>query len=151
MNFRLFVLAVVTAALTVGCTFPSSRRVVGRGQVGQLQRIEYGTVQQMNPVVVAGERGQIGLYGGGLTGAAAGGGVGHGVGRDLARAGGAVVGAVAGQAVEEVATRQDAMEIVVKLETGSTVVLTQLQPPSVVVGDRVGVASGAGGARILLP
>jgi len=151
MNPRLMGLSVLLGLFTVGCTFPSGSRMVSRRQVGQLQRLEYGTVQQLNPVVVEGDRGQIGLYGGGITGAAAGGGVGHGVGRDLARAGGAVVGAVTGQAVEEALTRREAMELVIRMENGSTVVLTQVEPPVVAVGDRVGVASGAGGARILLP
>jgi outer membrane lipoprotein SlyB len=150
MNPKLMILA-LGVAVSAGCTLPSSGRVVSRRQVGQLQRIEYGTVQQVNDVVVEGDRGQIGLYGGGLTGAAAGGGIGHGVGRDLARAGGAVVGAVAGQAVEEAVTRKSAREMVVKLENGTTVVVTQIAPPVVAVGDRVGVASGAGGSRILLP
>jgi outer membrane lipoprotein SlyB len=151
MNARLLGLAIATGVFATGCTFPSSGRIVSRRQVGQLQRIEYGTVQQVNAVVVEGERGPIGLYGGGLTGAAAGGGVGHGVGRDLAQAGGAVVGAIAGQAVEEAVTRKTAAEIVIKLENGSTVVVTQVAPPIVAVGDRVGVASGPGGSRVLLP
>jgi outer membrane lipoprotein SlyB len=151
MHPRLTLPLALAGVVLAGCTFPSSRHVVSRHQVGQLQRIEYGTVQQITPVVVEGERGQLGLYGGGLTGAAAAGGVGQGVGRDLARAGGAVAGAVVGQATEEALSRKDAMEMVIKLENGSTVVLTQVQPPVVAVGDRVGVATGAGGARILMP
>ena len=116
-----------------------------------MQRIEYGTVQKVNNVVVEGERGQIGMYGGGLTGAAAGGAAGQGVGRDLARAGGAVVGAVAGQAVEEAVTRKPALEMTIKLDNGSEVVVTQESPPAFAVGDRVGVASGPGGSRVLVP
>lgn len=151
MNPRLAGMAIAVVVLGAGCTFPSGSRVVNRRQVGQLQHIEYGTVQQVSPVVVEGERGQIGLVGGGLSGSAAAGGVGQGVGRDLARAGGAVVGAVAGQAVEEAATRKAAAELTIKLENGSVVVVTQESPPTFAVGDRVGVASGAGGARVLVP
>jgi outer membrane lipoprotein SlyB len=151
MNLKLVGLATLAGIVLTGCTLPSSGRVVSRRQVGQLQRIEWGTVQTVNDVVVEGERGQIGLYGGGLTGAAAGGGIGHGVGRDLARAGGAVVGAVAGQAVEEAVTRKSAKEMVIKLENGSIVLITQVSAPAVAVGDRVGVASGPGGSRVMLP
>jgi outer membrane lipoprotein SlyB len=151
MNPKLVGLAVAIGVLVAGCTLPSSGRVVSRRQVGQLQRVEWGTVQTVNDVVVEGQRSQLGLYGGGLTGAAAGGGIGHGVGRDLARAGGAVVGAVAGQAVEEAATRKAAKEILIRLENGSTVLLTEVSAPIVAVGDRVGVASGPGGSRIMLP
>ena len=116
-----------------------------------MQRIEYGTVEKASRVVVEGQHGQIGTYGGGLSGAAAAGGVGHGVGTDLARAGGAVVGAVAGQAVEEGMTRKEALELTVKLEDGSRVVITQAGAPVFGVGDRVAVAHGAGGARVLAP
>lgn len=151
MKFRLIGLAVLLGTWGVGCTFPSRSRVVDRTHAGQMQRIQYGTVEKVSDVVIEGQRGQIGLYGGGLTGAAAGGGVGQGVGRDLARAGGAVAGAVAGQAVEEVVTRKAALEMTIKMDNGAMVVLTQEAPPSVVVGDRVGVASGPGGSRLILP
>jgi outer membrane lipoprotein SlyB len=151
MNPKLITVAGLLVAFGAGCTFPSGSRVVSRKQAGQIQRIEYGTVEKVSDVVIEGERTQIGLYGGGLTGAAAGGGVGHGTGRDLARAGGAVAGAVAGQAVEEAVTRKAALEMIIKLDSGSTVVLTEETLPAVVVGDRVGVASGPGGSRLLLP
>lgn len=151
MNIRMIGFTVLVGVFLTGCTLPSSSRVVSRRQVGQMQRIEYGTVQKVSNVVVEGERGQIGMYGGGLTGAAAGGAAGQGVGRDLARAGGAVVGAVAGQAVEEAVTRKSALEMTIKLENGSLVVVTQEAPPLFAVGDRVGVASGPGGSRVLVP
>ena len=151
MNPRLASLAVAVSVLGFGCTFPSGSRVVSRRLVDQLQHIDYGTVQQVSHVTVEGERVQIGLVGGGLTGSAAAGGAGQGVGRDLVRAGGAVVGAVTGQAVEEAVTRKSAVELTIKLENGSVVVVTQEVPPTFAVGDRVGVASGAGGARVMVP
>lgn len=116
-----------------------------------MQRIEYGTVQKVNDVVIAGQRGPIGIYGGGATGVAATGNVGQGVGNDLARVGGGVVGAVAGQAVEEAITRKDAREFIIKMDNGATVVVTQALPANFEVGERVGVASGPGGARVLAP
>jgi outer membrane lipoprotein SlyB len=142
---------VVVGFFGAGCTFPSSSRVVGRQQAGQLQRIEYGTIEKVSDVVIEGNRGPIGTYGGAVTGAAAAGAAGHGTGRDLARAGGAVAGAVAGQAVEEAVTRKDAQEMVVKMDNGSLVVVTQPAKPAFGVGDRVAVISGAGGARVTAP
>jgi len=139
------------SALVAGCTFPSSSRVVSRQQAGQLRRLEYGTVEKVNNVVVEGQRGQIGLYGGGATGAAAAGDVGHGVGTDLARVGGAVVGAVAGQAVEEAVTRKDAREMFIKMDNGSVVVVTQPGSLTFAVGERVAVVNGPGGAEVLAP
>lgn len=151
MKTQLLLLAVLIGVGSAGCTFPSSSRVVSRSQVGRAQRIDYGTIEKMNSVVVAGQRGQIGTLGGGLTGAAATSDVGHGAGHALAQAGGAVVGAVAGQAVEEVVTRKDALEIIVKLDNGSLVMVTQETSPGFQIGDRVLVASGGGGDRVMLP
>ena len=99
--------------------------MVSRNQAGQIRRLEYGTVERVNPVVLEGQRGQIGLYGGGAAGVAGGGAVGHGVGTDLAKVGGGIVGAVTGQAVEEAVTRKDALEMFIKMDNGSIVVITQ--------------------------
>lgn len=151
MKTAAFGAAVCLVVLSAGCTFPSSKRVVSRQQAGQLQRIEYGTVEKVNDVVIAGQRGPIGLYGGGAAGAASMGGTGHGVGRDLAQVGGAVVGAVGGQAVEEAVTRKDAREMVIKMDNGAMVLVTQAGPPEFGVGERVAVANGPGGARVLAP
>jgi outer membrane lipoprotein SlyB len=141
----------ISGALLAGCTFPSSGRVVSRNQAGQMRRLDYGTVEKISPVVVEGQRGQIGLYGGGAAGVASGGAVGHGVGTDLAQVGGGIVGAVAGQAVEEAVTRKDAREMFIKLDNGSMVVVTQIGSPTFGVGERVAVANGPGGAQVLIP
>lgn len=144
------VMVLLGVSLTA-CTFPSKGRVVSRQQAGKMRRLEYGTVQKVNNVVLEGQRGPIGLYGGGGAGVAAGGAVGHGVGQDLAQVGGGIVGAVAGEAVEEAVTRKDALEMFIKLDSGAMVVITQAGPPTFNVGERVAVASGAGGAQVLLP
>jgi outer membrane lipoprotein SlyB len=142
---------VVLGALAAGCTFPSSGRLVSRQQVGHVQRLDYGTVQKVSPVVIGGERSILGLYGGGAVGGAGAGAVGQGTGRDLAQAGGAVAGAVVGQAVEEAATRKDGIELIVKLDNGSLVTVTQPATPTFAVGDRVAVANGPGGGRVIAP
>ncbi|MEO7412029.1 MAG: hypothetical protein ABIZ81_01615 [Opitutaceae bacterium] len=142
---------ILFSAFLVGCTFPSSSRVVSRQQAGQMRRLEYGTVEKVSKVVVEGQRGQIGLYGGAGAGVAAAGEVGHGVGTDLARVGGAVVGAVAGQAVEEAVTRKDAREMFIKLDSGSVVVITQSGSQAFAVGERVAITNGPGGAEVLSP
>ena len=95
-----------------------------RGQANVLQRAELGTVTSVREVNIEGQKGQLGMYGGGLMAAAAASG-GRGVGGAVVQATGAVVGAVAGQAVEEVATRKAAQEINIRLDDGSTVTVTQ--------------------------
>ena len=133
-----------------GCTFPSSRRTVPSAQANVLQRAELGTVTSVREVNIEGQKGQIGMYGGGLIGAAAASG-GRGVGGAVVQATGAVVGAVAGQAVEEAATRKRAQEISIRLDDGSTVTVTQDSSTGLFMdGDRVRVINGGGHARVAM-
>jgi outer membrane lipoprotein SlyB len=134
----------------IGCTFPSSRRTVPAGQANVLQRVETGSVTSVREVNIEGQRSNLGMYGGGLVGGAAGSG-GRGVGGAVVQATSAVAGAVAGQAVEEVATRKRAQEITVRLDDGSTVVVTQESSTGLFRdGDRVRVLNGGGSARVAM-
>jgi outer membrane lipoprotein SlyB len=149
MNSKLAVLLItgITVALA-GCTFPSSRRTVPAAQANVLQRAELGTVTSVREVNIEGQKGQLGMYGGGIIGAAAGSG-GRGVGGAVVQATSAVAGAVAGQAVEEVATRKRAQEITIRLDDGSTVTVTQESSTGLFMdGDRVRVLNGGGQARV---
>jgi outer membrane lipoprotein SlyB len=151
MNSKLHVLLIAGISVGIaGCTFPSSRRTVPSAQANVLQRAEYGTVTSVREVNIEGQRGQIGLYGGGLMGAAATSG-GRGVGGAVVQATGAVVGAVAGQAVEEAVTRKRAQEINIRLDDGSTVTVTQESSTGLFMdGDRVRVMNGGGQARVAM-
>lgn len=149
-NLPRIVLVVATALVVSGCTFPSSRRTVPAAQANVLQRMELGTVTSVREVNIEGQKGQLGMYGGGLVGAAAASG-GRGVGGAVMQAGGAVAGAVAGQAVEEVATRKRAQEITIRLDDGSTVTVTQESSTGLFMdGDRVRVINGGGYARVAM-
>jgi outer membrane lipoprotein SlyB len=149
-NLPLIVLFSGLSVAFVGCTFPSSRRTVPIGQANVLQRAELGTVTSVREVNIEGQKGQIGMYGGGLVGGAAASG-GSGVSGAVVRATGAVVGAVAGQAVEEVATRKRAQEITIRLDDGNTVTVTQDTSTGLFIdGDRVRVINGGGHARVAM-
>ena len=149
MNSKLAVLLITGISVGVaGCTFPSSRRTVPAAQANVLQRAELGTVTSVREVNIEGQKGQLGMYGGGIIGAAAGSG-GRGVGGAVVQATSAVAGAVAGQAVEEVATRKRAQEITIRLDDGSTVTVTQESSTGLFMdGDRVRVLNGGGYARV---
>lgn len=152
MNSKLplVVLLAGFSVAVVGCTFPSSRRTVPSAQANVLQRSEYGTVTSVREVNIEGQRGQLGLYGGGLMGAAAASG-GRGVGGAVMQATGAVAGAVVGQAVEESATRKRAQEITIRLDDGSLVTVTQESSTGLFMdGDRVRVLNGGGHARVAM-
>jgi outer membrane lipoprotein SlyB len=151
MNTKLTVLVLAGIAIGLaGCTFPSSRRTVPSAQANVLQRAELGTVTSVREVNIEGQKGQLGLYGGGLVGAAAASG-GRGVSGAVVQASGAVVGAVAGQAVEEAATRKRAQEITIRLDDGNTVTVTQESATGLFMdGDRVRVINGGGHARVAM-
>jgi outer membrane lipoprotein SlyB len=149
-NLPLSVLVGVFSVVLAGCTFPSSRRTVPNGQANVLNRIEIGTVTHVRAVNIEGQKSSLGTFGGGIVGGAAASG-GSGVSGAVVRAGGAVVGAVAGQAVEEVATRKTAQEITVRLDDGSTVVVTQESSSGLFQdGDRVRILNGGGYARVAM-
>ena len=138
------------AVLAAGCTFPSSRRTVPAGQANVLQRTETGVVTSVREVNIEGQKSNLGLFGGGIIGGAAASG-GRGVGGAVVQAAGSIAGAVAGQAVEEAATRKRAQEITIRLDDGSTVVVTQESSTGLFQdGDRVRVLNGGGQARVAM-
>ncbi len=132
------------------CTFPSSRTTIPASQAGVMQQVSLGTVSNVREVNIEGQKGNLGLMGGGAMGAAvARPSPGSGRAAAVGQAAGAVVGAVAGQAVEEVATRKRAQELTVQLDDGQTVVVTQETNGGMFRdGDRVRILHGGGGARV---
>jgi outer membrane lipoprotein SlyB len=136
------------AGLTSGCLFPARGSIYDRRAANQVQRVEYGTIEQVRNVTIAGQHSGIGVIGGAAVGGAAASGIGHGVGTALAEAGGVVVGAVAGDATEEALTRKAALELTIKLDSGNTIVVAQEVPPEFILGDRVRVVIGGGMTRV---
>ena len=151
MKTKLPLFAVLAAVMLSGCTIPSSRNTVPRSQAGVLQSVDTGVVTSVRVVNIEGQRTNLGLYGGGIVGAAGASGVGKGVGNAIATAGGAVAGAVVGQAVEEAATRKTAQEISIRMDDGRSVVVTQeVQSGLFQDGDRVRVMHSQGEARVAM-
>ncbi len=141
----------LAGALVAGCTFPSSRTTVPRSHTGVMQNVDTGVVTSIRVVNIEGQRNNLGLYGGGLMGAAGASGIGKGVGNSVATAAGAVGGAIAGQAIEEAATRKVAQEISVRLDDGRTVVVTQVVQSGLFQdGDRVRILNAHGEARVAM-
>lgn len=145
------VLSGLLVLAVTGCTLPSSRRTIRSSQANVAQRVNTGVVTSAREVNIEGQRSQLGLYGGGLVGAAAGSGVGRGVGNALATAGGALGGAIVGQAVEESVTRKRAQEITIRMDDGDTMVVTQAVDGGLFQdGDRVRLLQGGGEARVAM-
>ncbi|MDR0736761.1 MAG: hypothetical protein LBF51_08060 [Zoogloeaceae bacterium] len=132
--------AILTTALLVAMPFLSAgcaSRLGGddyaRGEARQTMSIRFAVVDSVRRVKIEGTKSKVGA----TAGAVAGGVLGQAIGRELGgrhhrgvsgsvgAAVGAVGGGVGGAAVEEAVTRQDGVEITVKLENGEYLAIVQ--------------------------
>ncbi len=143
------IFAVLLATLVLGaCASSQSGAAYNRDEARAMQEVYEGTVVDVQPVTIEGTKSGAGTVAGGVIGGIAGHGVGGGTGRALSTAAGAVVGAIAGSAAEEGATRQNGLQIIVKLDTGRTVAVVQKADQPFVAGDRVRLISYNGTTRV---
>lgn len=134
-------LAVLTLA---GCASSKSGDVYTRDQARREQSVRMGVVESVREVLMEGTKSPAGTIAGGAVGGIAGSTVGGGKGAAVAAVIGAVAGAIAGSAIEEGATRRQAMEITVKLDGGRIIAVVQEgDPREFRPGDRVRVLSGS--------
>jgi len=117
---------------------PATNSTVERQALGIQGTVFRGTIIAMRPVAVSGTRSGIGP----AAGAVGGGFLGSTVGGDWrARTVGGVVGALAGGvvggAIEESATRGEAMEFIIRRDSGGERVVTQTNELGLQVGERV--------------
>lgn len=102
-----------------------------------------GVVTSVKEVVTKGEGSGIGVAGGAVVGGLLGHQVGGGSGKQIATVVGAVGGAVAGNEVEKRVKSSKSQEITVRLEDGSSTVITEADPTSWRTGDHVRIVDGA--------
>ena len=119
-------------------------------QLGE-QQIQLGNIVQINPVTLEGDH-QLGL--GAVIGAAAGGLlgslVGGGSGRDVAIVIGAIGGGVVGNKVQNnYAGKQAGSHIIVRLDNGVHVAVTQPLNADLYVGERVMIQGSGQSARVV--
>ena len=107
-----------------------------------------GVVEEVRRVPLPASSGYIGTIGGGTVGGIAGGTLGGGRGSQAASVAGAVAGSVAGYALENAVTAKEGLEISVRLDSGSLLVVVQPDGESFRAGERVRVLSGARSTRV---
>lgn len=143
MRTRICVMILMTAAVvSAGCATPASGRVYSRNEARMAWDVRYGEVKAVDEAIIEGRRTALGRIGGGWIGYEAG----RAAGSHVSGAVGAVAGAVAGQAIEERATREDAWQITVELESGRTIAVVQAQDQAFQIGERVRVYMRRDGA-----
>lgn len=123
----------VLAGLLAGCENSNiySGDVYTADQAKQIQQVNYGTVVSVRPVKIQtnasnnGNENIVGTLGGAVLGGFIGNTVGNGAGNKLAIAGGAIGGALVGSAIQDQASQTDAVQLEIKQENGTNIVVVQ--------------------------
>lgn len=143
------VTAVITLALLASaCASSNSGGVYQRGEARQIQTVKTGVVESVRQVRLEGTKTPIGGATGAVIGGVAGNSVGGGRGQIITSVLGAVVGGIAGAAAEEGLTREDGVEITVKLDTGNLIAVVQEADEQFSPGDKVRIVESGGVARV---
>jgi outer membrane lipoprotein SlyB len=140
--------ALALAAVLAGCA-TSSPDVISRSDAQRMSTVVDAVVLSTRPVVVEGNQSGLGAGAGAVVGGVAGSGVGGR--REAVAAGviGAVVGGVIGNATERMATREDALEILVQLKSGERRAIVQAKGnESFTAGEPVILVTTGGKVRV---
>ena len=136
---------VIMIAFMTGCVSSRSGKVYSRDEARQVQTVENGTVESVKDVIIEGTKTPVGTAVGAVAGGVAGSTVGSGSGRTLATLAGALVGAAAGTMAEDELTKKAGLEIVVRKDSGQTIVVVQEADMPIAAGDRVRLITAADG------
>ena len=151
MKTRTLLLLSVVIAGTLGCAGSThSPHTYSYSEAGQVQTVQDGEVLYVRRVMIEGRRSPAGTIAGGVLGYAIGNTIGGGSGKSFARAAGTVGGAAAGSAIQQNASRQEALEITVQLDSGEIISIVQSLDEAFDEGDRVRVLQRPDGtARVI--
>ena len=149
MKISSLLIALLAASLILdGCASSKSSSAYTRGQARKESTVKNGTVESVRTVTIEGTKTPIGATVGAAVGGVAGSSIGHDKGSIVAGILAGVAGGLVGSAAEEVITREPGLEIIVKLDSGNTVAITQKADEEFKPGERVHVISGAGASRV---
>jgi outer membrane lipoprotein SlyB len=140
-------LAIAILALAAGCA-SSGAPDYTRSEARVVQTVAYGIVESVRPVRLAEDRPIVGTIAGAAIGGLLGNSIGHGNGRAAATVIGAVGGGIAGNAIERNVSGEDGQEIVIRLDSGSTIAVVQPGIRGFEPGQRVRVLTGPKGSRL---
>ena len=134
------IIAVTSSLLMAGCSStsaPVTENKPGTIKREQVVEVQAGMVTAVKKVTVLGERSGAGRTVGRTAGAIAGGSIGSGYGSIAGSIIGSVLGGAAGSNADKELQRKAGLEIVVRLDTGQHVTVTQLDKEKFKSGDRV--------------
>jgi outer membrane lipoprotein SlyB len=142
------ILAAVTAVTLAGCASSKSGSVYSREDARQEQTVRMGVVESVRSVSIEGTHSGIGAVAGGVAGGIGGSAIGSGRGAAVAAVAGAVAGGLLGAAAEEGLTRQEGVEITVRLDNGELRAIVQAADEPFKPGERVRLLSVNGQTRV---
>ncbi len=147
--FALVLITMLPIAL-IGCASNLSGDSYSREEARQPQQVQYAMVEQVRPVKIEGTKTPIGAGAGTIIGGVAGSTAGGGRGSAIAAAVGAVAGGLAGAAAEEGLTREQGVEVTVRLSNGQSLAVVQAASAKETfnVGDRVRLLTIDGTTRV---
>ena len=149
MRFKKLILVTAIAATLAACATSNSGDVYSREDARKVQTVRMGVVEGIRQVKLEGTKSPVGTIAGAAVGGIAGSTVG---GNDkvtaIATVIGAVAGAVAGAAIEEGVTREDGIEITVKLDNGTLIAIVQEATEKFTPGERVRLIESNGNTRV---
>jgi len=144
---KIIVLALLPLLL-IGCASSRSGDVYTRDQTRREMNVRTGVVESVREVLMEGTKSGTGTFAGAAVGGVAGSTMGSGKGHIVGAIAGAVLGGLAGNAIEENATKKNALEITVRLDNGQLIAVVQEKGEVFYAGDRVRVLSGSGSTRV---
>lgn len=138
-------LAAAILALAAGCSSTGPRDYAS-SEARVIQTVAYGTVESVRPVRLSEDEPIEGIFAGAAIGGLLGESIGNGgVGAVLL---GTVAGGFAGNAVQRDLSDQDGQEIVIRLDSGSTIAVVERGRQAFEPGQRVRVLTGPKGSRV---
>ncbi|MGV3582418.1 MAG: glycine zipper 2TM domain-containing protein [Methylophilus sp.] len=148
MHFMKTAFIVILSLTIVACASSNSGSVYKRDDARKVQTVKTGVVESVRQVKLEGTKSPVGTVAGGAVGGIAGSSIGSGRGSAIGAVIGAVAGGLAGSAVEEVATRKDAIEITVKLDGGGLIAIVQEADEAFQLGERVRIIENGDTSRV---
>ncbi|MCW4148620.1 MULTISPECIES: glycine zipper 2TM domain-containing protein [Halomonadaceae] len=150
---RLLPIAALSVLTLAGCanTAGYSGDVYSGNQAKTTQNVRIGTIAAVRPVQIQADSRTGGLLGGGggaIIGGLLGNQIGGGSGRQLATVAGALGGSIAGTAAEDRANRIDALEMEIRLEDGTDVVVVQRADRQFQPGQKVRLIGNGANASV---
>ena len=136
------------AVVLGGCASSNAGDVYSRDEARRVQSVQMGVVEGARPIKIEGTKSAVGTGAGAVVGAIAGSTVGQGKGSSIGAVLGAVAGGVVGSAAEEGYTREDGMEITVRLESGRIISVVQAGKEEFKPGDKVRILERGGVTRV---